>query len=180
MLCTVGLSTSQSAAESIIRNPNPPRYKVEIEPHFDVGMWDYGFGGYGFGARFSIPIMSPGFVKSINDSVAIGFGGDFVHYGNYHWACAGTVCPSADFWSLYVPVVLQWNFWLTEAWSVFGEPGVVFRDRISGCPDGLDCGSSWAVWPTFSVGARWMFVDGLSLTLRAGWPQGLSVGLSIF
>ena len=174
------LAAPDAGASSIIKNPSPPSYKVEIEPHFDVAMWDYGFGGYGGGVRFGIPVMSPGFVKSINDSVAISFGPDFVHYSGYHWNCANTVCASSDFWALYFPVTLQWNFWLTEHWSVFGEPGAVFRDNFTGCPSGVDCGQLWWFMPPFNVGARWMFVDGLSLTLRAGWPQGFSIGISIF
>jgi hypothetical protein len=167
-------------AASIIRNPNPPSYHVEIEPHVIFSNFDYaGNAGFGGGARFSIPLMSPGFVRSINDSVAISFGADLVHYSGRYW-CVATGCEDANFWALYVPVAAQWNFWFTEQWSAFAELGAVFRNGFSDCAPGYACGNTFLVDPTFSVGGRWMFTEGLSLTMRAGWPQGFSLGLSIF
>src|SRR5258706_13210345 len=83
--------------------------------------------------------MSPGFVKPINDWIAISFGLDAMHYARYtgygyYRYCNGNPknCPGyfngyyydTSFWAVHLPVVLQWNFWLTEKWSVFGEPGL--------------------------------------------------------
>src|SRR5689334_1043116 len=123
-------------AESIIKDPNPPQYSLELEPKFNLGpsgVFDYGGSFYGPGVRFSIPVMSPGFVKTINDSIAISFGADFVRYGGYRYYgfnCVRGVCgyyDAGDFWAVYLPVTMQWNFWLTDKWSVFGEPGLAIR-----------------------------------------------------
>lgn len=183
------LSPSESRAASIIRDPNPPQYKLEIEPHLNVQyFYKDTFGGHGFGPgiRFSIPIMSPGFIKKINDSVAISFGGDFLYLRPYDKRyCDRQGCydyAGNGFWGLYSPVALQWNFWLTDKWSVFGEPGLVIRTVF-----GSSCDRSWGcdtkdsfVWWSFYAGARYHFSDSMALTLRAGYPTGLSVGLSIF
>ncbi len=182
------LATERTAsAESIIRTPNPPRYAVEIEPHLNLSMldWDYGGTSFGPGIRFGIPIMSPGFVPRINDSVAISFGADLVRYSGYTYTCNAAGCyDTASFWAAYVPVTLQWNFWLTDRWSVFGEPGLTlrhsFQDDYCGLGPGYNCRGRDRLLGTFYVGARLHLSDALALTFRAGYPNGLSVGLSIF
>jgi len=65
-----------------------------------------------------------------------------------------------------VPVVMQWSFYLTRAWSVFAEPGVLAR---------FD-GDLHPVFMT-QLGARWHFKDTVTLTMRVGWPYW-SVGVS--
>lgn len=174
--------SSPAQAELTIRTPNPPRYKVEIEPHGIVQtdlLYDEGHAGLGFGARFSIPLMSPGFVKTINDSIAISFGPDFVHYDGYRYVCAGLDCNQTSFWRMYFPVALQWNFWLSDRWSVFGEPGLVFRHNFIDCAPGADCGRR-TVDASFFAGGRFHFADNVALTLRLGFPEALSVGVSWF
>jgi hypothetical protein len=63
---------------------------------------------------------------------------------------------------------MQWNFWLTPQWSVFGEPGLSlywFNFRSLG------------VSPALFVGARFQLSDVLSITVRLGYPT-LSLGVS--
>jgi hypothetical protein len=103
--------------------------------------------GAGFRGTFHI---ANGFVKSINDSVGIGFGIDVTTDGR-----------------VLVPVVLQWNFWLSTHWSVFGEPGLAIGSG----------GTHAAVWPAFFLGGRYHFTDRIALTMRVGYPA-LSVGVS--
>lgn len=147
------------ADQSIIKFPGDhPAYRFEAEPHGLLGFggpFERGRGELGAGFRGTIVIVDNGFVKTINNSVGIGFGGD-IFFGR------GT---------LFVPVVMQWNFWLTTHWSVFGEPGLGFafnearnRDRIN---------------PVFAVGGRYHFNDKVSLTIRVGYPA-ISVGASFF
>ncbi|MBX3190712.1 MAG: hypothetical protein KF819_27185 [Labilithrix sp.] len=150
-------SASARADESIIKNPGDhPPYRFEAEPHGLLG-----FGGpfrdasdFGAGFRGTVIIVDNGFVKTINNSVGIGFGGDiYFRRGTF-----------------YVPVVMQWNFWLSPHWSVFGEPGFgiaanAFRDRVA--------------HPTFYMGGRYHFNDKVSLTIRLGYPS-ISVGASFF
>jgi hypothetical protein len=62
---------------------------------------------------------------------------------------------------LYVPVVMQWNFWLHQRWSVFGEPGLVFSHHN---------GDNLGLEPDLSVGGRFLLTNGVTLTLRVGYP----------
>ena len=75
---------------------------------------------------------------------------------------------------------MQWNFWLTEKWSVFGEPGLFFRHTFFDCGAYICDRNSDLFSAAFYVGGRFHFSDSIALTLRAGYPTGFSVGLSIF
>jgi hypothetical protein len=135
--------------------------------------------------------MSPGFIKTINDSIAISFGLDIMRYEGYSYYsnCGiGGPCRGYDaggFWAIYLPVAMQWNFWLSDRWSVFGEPGFAFRHAFldsSYCDSRIynNCGSSNDFYFAFFVGARYALSDHLALTMRLGHPTLLSVGLSVF
>jgi hypothetical protein len=136
---------------SVIRSPGDhPSYIFEAEPHILLG-YDGPFepgGDVGVGFRGSFNIAD-GFVKSINDSVGVGFGFDFAGNGR-----------------VLVPIVLQWNFWLSTHWSVFGEPGLAFAS-----PGRSD------VVPAFFAGARLHFTDRIAMTIRVGYPD-VSLGVS--
>src|SRR5262245_40971668 len=114
LICAI---TSRDARAQI-NVPNPPRYTVELEPRLNFNpssIYAYGGTGFGPGIRASIPVMHPGFVTTINDSVAISFGLDLMHYSGYFYygRCLGPGCPGYDagnFWSIYFPITLQWNF----------------------------------------------------------------------
>ena len=192
-------------ADTIIRNPHPPEYHVELEPKLNLNYFlfeNYGGSAIGPGVRASIPLMSPGFIRTINDSIAITFGLDIMRYsgaGYYGWYgyCNGNPknCPGwyagydPSFWALMFPVAMQWNFFLTEKWSVFGEPGVTLRYAFY--PDYAWCNGydprfgtcsrdNTSAYFTFYAGARFKFSDTLGLTMRIGHPTALSVGISFF
>jgi hypothetical protein len=155
----ITVPTAASADESIIKNPGDhPAYTFEAEPHGLVGFggpFRGGRGELGAGFRGTFILVDNGFIKSINNSVGITFGAD-VFFGR------GTV---------FLPVAMQWNFWLTTHWSVFGEPGVGLapnRDR------GRDI-----LHPVLMVGGRYHFNEKISLTIRVGYPA-ISVGASFF
>lgn len=194
-------AAAPASARSIIKDPNPPRYGVEIEPKLNLayfGLYRYGGNAWGPGVRFSIPVMSPGFIKKINDSVAISFGADFLRYEGYRYGwCDARRCPAyyngydPSFWALHLPVTLQWNFWLTEKWSVFAEPGLTIRHAFykddpylaTYCdPRFANCGPRDAtdVYFTFYAGGRFHFSDSVALTMRIGHPVDFSVGVSFF
>jgi hypothetical protein len=166
-------------ADDTVKHPGDhPAYNVEAEPHLLLG-WDdvYASDGYGIGARFSIPIVDNGFVSSINNSVAIGFGLDLLHYDScwYNAPC------SANY--IHIPVVMQWNFYVAHRWSVFGEPGlVIFHGFFEDCPSNISCPGRPRVTslePALYLGGRYHFNDKMSLTMRIGFPS-ISVGLSFF
>ena len=178
-----------ASAQSTIKHPGQrPPYYVELEPHLLAALFDPpGFGngtGLGAGVRGGIELVSGGFLPKLNDSVALGFGLDYLRYDGYDgWrgGCeqfmsgpSGTrICVRAtgsvdhvDYF--YVPVVMQWNFWLHRKWSVFGEPGLalfVEEGDVDFQPFVL------------YAGGRYHFSDHIALTLRVGYPT-FSLGLS--
>jgi hypothetical protein len=67
-----------------------------------------------------------------------------------------------------LPVVMQWNFWLSKQWSVFGEPGLfIYLDDQDG---GLQLLSLWG-------GARFHIQERFTLTARIGHPT-FTLGVS--
>jgi hypothetical protein len=166
------------AGDNTIRQPGDhPSYAVEIEPHVDFAWFDYagyaGIGstaGIGLGARFTIPIVKNGFVPTINNTVGIGFGGDWVYFG----CSAPNVSCGVS--TLYFPVVMQWNFYVAQRWSVFGEPGFSFNyafynngacgNNKTGC-----FGSNLFPGPVFEVGGRYHINEHFALTARLGYPD---------
>ena len=204
----IGSATSADAA-TIIRDPNPPKYGVEIEPKFNIGFLNpfgnYGGNNYGPGVRFSIPIVSPGFIKKLNNNVAISFGADMLYYEGYagyyyNGFCGGRRDCLAyygaynySFWALHLPVTMQWNFFITDKWSVFGEPGLTLRyafyhdypydprycdPRFYNCSNPY--GNRLTPYFTFFAGGRFHFSEKVALTMRLGYPIDLSVGVSFF
>ena len=167
--------------ESTIHNPGDhPSYVFEAEPHAAVGL-STRFDGVGLGGRLSIPVMPSGFVPSINDSVAIGVGLDWVHRDD----CFGFGgCGGAD--AFWVPAVAQWNFFFTSHWSAFGELGLALghttyadmctsRDQLGNMVV-VDCsGTDTYLDPAFFVGGRYRVSDQFAVTMRVGYPY-LSLG----
>ena len=171
---------AQARADDTIKHPGDhPKYSVEAEPHVLLG-WDniYASGGYGVGGRFSIPVVDNGFVQSINNSVAISFGMDITHYDACNFAGIGC---SATY--LFFPVAMQWNFFVGQRWSVFGEPGLfIFHGFVDDCTAGAkECNrpNVNGVRPGLSIGGRYHLSETVSLTLRIGWPA-FTFGVSFF
>lgn len=162
-LCSVALAAAWMAAarparaESTIRQPGThPSYVFEAEPHFFFGLPPPGHAagqGFGPGFRGTVTLLQNGFVKSIDDSVGLGFGADWIAFTNKKT-------------SIWVPIVLQWNFWLTERISVFGEPGF-----------GFYLGNTTGIRPDVSGGARFAITRSIAVTARAGYPA-FSLGVS--
>jgi hypothetical protein len=136
--------------------------------------------------RASFVVSPDGFIRGVNDSLAFGVGLDFSHYngalafGGARDQClrfepgpAGTsVCTdvtsnAGSFNYLFAPVVLQWNFWLTERFSAFGEPGLDLY-WLGNQGIGLS--------PALYVGGRFRIGDRITLTGRVGYP---SVGFGV-
>jgi hypothetical protein len=186
LLLTFLASAGARADDTIKRPGDHPTYGVEIEPH---GLLDWyvpyanSDAGFGLGGRFSIPIVQNGFVPTINNSVAISFGVDWVHYGNCYY---GNGNCSVDY--LHFPIVMQWNFFVARRWSVFGEPGLaIYHGFFSQCPvtvannQPVFCNTptETGVEPAFYIGGRFHFNDNVALTMRVGYPT-FSIGVSFF
>ncbi|MEP7053287.1 MAG: hypothetical protein ABJB12_23190 [Pseudomonadota bacterium] len=182
--CALTTPVPARADTLIIRHPGDhPRYVFEAEPHLLLGVIDppgvASGSGFGAGFRGTVVIVPNGFVPSINNSVGIGFGLDIVHYSHGRLHCirdslSSGVCNPNDSESVnnfWLPVVMQWNFFLSREWSVFGEPGLAVRyESLSGA-------HATNVDPQFYLGGRWHFADRMTLTMRLGYPT-FSVGVS--
>jgi hypothetical protein len=168
----------------------PMSYEFELEPHLVLGTAPPGPGygtGVGIGVRGSVVILPDGFIPRVNDSVAVGVGLDIGHYtaswavNGYRDQClhyepgpAGTsICTDVtsnggtyNYW--FVPVVMQWNFWLTHHFSAFGEPGVdIYYVGSHGV----------SVTPAVYVGGRVKLNERITLTGRLGYPT-VAIGVS--
>jgi len=169
------------ADTSIIKNPGDhSRYIFEPEPHALLGYVDApgtaSGAGIGLGFRGSVILVNNGFVRTINNSVGIGFGVDWVHYSHRNGWCntgngGGCFEGNQSVNNLWFPVVMQWNFFLSRQWSVFGEPGLALRYT------GFEGGHDTQLEPAFYAGGRWHFSDSMTLTMRVGYPL-ISVGVS--
>jgi hypothetical protein len=117
----------------------------------------------GPGFRGTIVLVDNGFISSINNSVGLGFGLDWIFYGHHcHGPSNDHRCDTNS--EAIVPVVLQWNFWLHPHWSVFGEPGVAFHFRGgNGHHADFD-------WFTVYAGGRYHISENFALTMRVGAP----------
>ena len=82
--------------------------------------------------------------------------------------------------AIWLPVVLQWNFFLTDVISVFGEPGFAI-ERVwwdTDYCDGPGCeGSDTDLEPVFWGGGRFLVGDSVSIVARIGMPY-VSAGVS--
>ena len=171
-------SASVAHAQSIITNPGQHPQTWELEPHLNIRglLLPESDPGFGLGIRATIPVTRNGFVPSINNSVGIGFGLDWLAY------------RGAGLNQFVAPVVMQWNFFLTKAWSVFAEPGVAFNFYTESCNDyygrergryyGRNCHRD-VLEPHLGVGARWHFKPDMALTLRLANTY-FSAGISWF
>lgn len=183
LLCALAAlwsAASERAAAQINMPGRHPHYTAELEPHL---IWQWTGDerahndGIGLGFRASIPILQDGPVSTINNSLAISFGIDWAHFPEcYDYGG----CSEDDFW---VPVVAQWNFYLTSVISIFPEFGLGFRDAIidyDGPCRGNGCrGSALEVHPVLWFGARFQLASAVALVVRLGTPS-LQLGASFF
>jgi hypothetical protein len=184
---TFALFTQNASAATIIKQPgNHPQYSWELEPHLAVD-WDnhwYNDDGFGPGVHAAIPFMHNGPIPTINNNMAIKFGMDLI----FHGGCDGRYrdwdrynCSAT---SVLLPIALQWNFYITDIITVFGEPGLAIRHmwwEQTNCPDGR-CGdwdgSDTYLLPYFGAGAKFMFGRTAGLNVRLGYPD-VTIGASI-
>lgn len=192
---SVALCAAPSAASSTIKNDaGAPGFLVELEPHavltpFSPPNGGAG-GGLGAGMLVGINLAPRGFIPSINDSVSLGIGLDWVQYltnttssgecaewiGTGDEAICIRVKGGAGAGSyFFAPAVMQWNFYLTKQWSVFGEPGLALYLWSANSDPGVHANLT----PVFNVGGRWHFSKKAHLVLRAGYPY-TTVGFSFY
>lgn len=170
----------------------PVGYDVELEPHLVLGTAPPapGYGtGAGVGIRLSGVLLPEGFIDRLNDSVALGVGLDYGHY-TASWAingyrdeclhfaqgpngtliCTDTTSNGGSYNYLFIPVVMQWSFWITQRFSGFLEPGIdlYYLGR-----------HGFSIGPAVYLGGRVRVTDRVAVTLRLGYPT-VSLGASFF
>jgi len=168
----------------------PIEYVAEVEPHLVLGSAPPGRGtgsGAGIGVRARLVLSSDGFISGVNDSLALGLGLDFGHYAGayalngYRDQClhfepgpAGTsICTDVTsnggtYNYIFVPAVLQWNFWLSQRFSAFGEAGLGLYHLGN---------YGFGATPAIYIGGRLRLTDRITLTARLGYPTS-SFGVS--
>jgi hypothetical protein len=182
--------TARAAEQVVVRDGRTPiGYGFEVEPHLVFGTAPPGPGygsGVGVGARASFVLSQDGFIRGVNDSIALGVGLDYGRYGaaygfqgyrdqclhfepgpNGTSVCTQVTSNGGTYNYLFAPVVIQWNFWITRNFSAFGEPGV----------DLYLLGGGFGIGPALYVGGRYQVADRITLTLRLGYPT-LAFGVS--
>lgn len=189
-LCGVGVA-GVASAETIIRQPgNHPPYGVDLEPHL-VLSWDdpfYGGSAVGLGVRATIPFLRNGPISTINNDMGIGFGLDWVTRSSCNHNYYGPGGPAyynndCSVYSIYLPVVLQWNFYITDIITVYGEPGFAIRYSHASWNGYYQNGRwDWSDSSTdpilvMSGGAKFMFGKNIGVNVRVGYPY-FTVGAS--
>ena len=163
LLAAVAAAPSAEARGTIKEVGNHPDYSLDLEFHFALsllqGPYPSSGTGFGPGGRITVPVLQNGFIKTINNSIAVSAGLDWIHFGSVDR-------ETVDYF--FIPIVMQWNFWLTEDWSVFGEPGLSILLRTQ---------EKDTATPVINGGARWLLTDGIAMVFRAGYPV-VSVGFS--
>jgi hypothetical protein len=176
-------------AETIIRYPGQhPQYSIELEPHLVLDWLDTHDAGSGIGPgmHLAIPLMHQGPISTINNNMAIKLGLDLT-FGNgcHYWYYRDDSSCSAT--SVLIPVALQWNFYITDIITTFGEMGMAIRhtrwsyDGICNANYYGECSRhSNDTYPILypAVGAKFMFGRTVGLTVRMGYPH-FTVGASI-
>jgi hypothetical protein len=171
---------SPAEAQVVIKQPNAhPDYSVELEPHgtfvFFHRYYGYGrgYGGYrgnsfyafsdpeaGVGFRATIPIVDPGFIPKLNNTITFG-----IDVTNCQF------CGRGYGFSIYTPVGIQWNFFITRKFSAFADLGFILATE----------GFYHSVYGDFMgmLGGRYHFSDDVAFTFRIGYPF-INVGVSFF
>lgn len=189
------LFAGSAQAQTIIKNGSASHdHSLEIDLHGVLTPFSPPQGsasvGVGAGALFGINLAPQGFLPQVNDSVALGVGFDFVYYTGSNavasecveWVgsgpsriCVRTRQSGGGGNYFYVPTVMQWNFYITKSFSVFGEPGLGLYLWNSSFDRSLNFGAT----PIFNAGGRWHFAEKMSLSFRVGYPY-TTVGITFF
>jgi hypothetical protein len=141
-----------------------PKHVAELGVHLageTIPASDVDSRGAGVGARLYINVLPRGLVTGVADSFAIGVGGDFILSSDRAPEAGG---PRKH---VLIPVTAQWNFWLTDHFALFVEPGV-----------NMVFGAGTHVQPAIYAGVRYVLGNSVSIVGKAGIPDA-TAGLGV-
>lgn len=128
-----------------------------------------GYGSLGAGLHIDIPIVPNGLINGADDELALSPGADIFltdFYPDYYGG-GPYVIPS---------LVVQWNFYIGDDWSIFPEAGVAMfvgdRNYLRHGHEGF------YLAPDLGFGARYHFSSRNALIARASSPLGLQLGVT--
>lgn len=131
------------------------KYHVELDLHVageTVPPNDTDSRGAGPGARLYFNIVPRGFIDELTDNFALGLGVDSSLTSKHP---DGTSSKH-----ILIPLTVQWNFWLSEHFALFLEPGV-----------SVVLGAGTHVQPAIYAGARYALGSSIAVTVKAGIPD---------
>lgn len=181
LLFTALMAAAPAAAQGRGGNAQPID-SLRLDIHGDF-TW---YRAFGVGARLDIPIVPRGFLReggAIQDDFVISPGVDVFFWNSYRysWACGPggrDVCTSGGFDDTFAALLVaaQWNLYYKDI-SFFPEAGLAvilghayyWQDRYYNS----------FIWPFLGAGFRWHFSPGAALLIRASWPAGLQIGVTI-
>jgi hypothetical protein len=167
---TVRTGTKETIALDIpkekekVATPSEPPFDELDHPKYAVEFAAYVVGetvppnntesrGAGPGAHLYVNVLPRGLITGLNDSFAVGVGGDaFLTSSKVH---------------MRIPVTVQWNFWLTNRFAVLLEPGA-----------SLVVGAGTHLQPAIYAGARYALGSSIAIMARAGIPD-VAIGVSM-
>ncbi len=135
----------------------PPGVRFDLHGSFG---W---YADFGLGFRVDIPIVPDGILDGVNDDLALSLGAEALYF--YH--------PNATGIGVWPLLLMQWNFYLNDRWSIFPEVGLAFLF-------GPDRNRYWQTFaaPIGMFGVRYRFSTRNALLLRVGWPAGAQIGIT--
>ena len=144
-----------------------------VRPEVHVGLGWRGSVSVGF--RVDIPIVPDGFIDGVNDEFALSPGAEL-----YFWSFDDHNHPDDSGFGFAPLIAPQWNFYVSDEWSLFPELGLalLFGDRHH--HHGRDYRSDGGFDLDFflGLGARYHFSTRSSFVMRLAWPFGLQLGIT--
>jgi hypothetical protein len=138
---------------------------VRADVHLNAGS----YGLLGVGARLDLTLLPHGLIEGVNDEIALSPGLDTFFVQAYHNQYYG----GGFYW---VPsVVVQWNFYLGDRWSIFPEAGLAL---YVGDANYLPRGYGVYAAADLGLGARYHFTERNALLMRISTPAGLQLGVT--
>lgn len=134
------------------------RDTIRVDALFGVG-W---YSEFGPGVRVEVPLIR-NLARGVPNELYASAGAELRWF--YH--------PKYDGFGVYPVGVGQWDFHLSDRWTVFPEAGLIgvfapHRDRFWRAP----------IAPYAGGGARYYFGERMAFVMRMSWPVGFQAGIT--